>query len=293
MKAWTCAATRRRLAAFHDEELPVADQIGVSAHLDWCDRCAEEFAELRLIRTTLRAACPGRRVAADHEDVSLRAAVLGRVTAEETMSLQTQVRDMFEDMHLVYAGLGAAVAAALCVVVMLGTMRAATTDDPDSLAAMMRALAPPVKASPGTNQNPVGIYPDVRMPRALDDLFFASSDAGSGDAEFAITAVVTREGRVANLELLRASHVGRTVSNASDVKRAEVLLDDVSWARFQPASFSGAPVAVNMVWIVAHTTVRGSKPQMDAPAPLVPETPRPAKKRAASGTGPARPATLA
>ena len=37
MKALTCAATRRRLDAFHDGELPIADQIAVSAHLDWCD----------------------------------------------------------------------------------------------------------------------------------------------------------------------------------------------------------------------------------------------------------------
>jgi anti-sigma factor ChrR (cupin superfamily) len=293
MKALTCAAARRRLAAFHDEELAMSDQVSVSAHLEWCDRCAEEFAELRLIRAAMRAACPGRQAAADHEDVGFQAAVLGRLKAEETVSVQSQMRAMFADLHLVYAGLGAAVAAVLCVVVMLSTMRAASADEPDSLAAMLRTLVPPARYLPGTNQNPVGISPDMRMPRALDDLFFAaSSDAESGDEEFALTAVVTREGRVANVELLRASRVGRTISNAKDVERAEALLDDVSWARFQPASFSGAPVAVNMVWIVAHTTVRGSKPPIDAAAPLAHETPRPAKKRAASTTPAAKPATL-
>ena len=211
MKALTCAATRRRLAAFHDEELAVADQIAVSAHLDWCSACAEEFAELRTLQAALRGTSPGRVVLADHEDATFEAAVLSRMNAEETLSFDTQVREMFEDMHLVYAGLGAAVAAMVCVVIMLGMMRVATAEEPDSLAAMMRMLAspPPRVDSPGTNQNPVGLYPDVRMPRALDELFFAtSSGAGTDDTVFTLTAVVTREGRVANLEMLRASRVG-------------------------------------------------------------------------------------
>ena len=40
MKPLTCAAARRRLHAFHDGELPVADQIAVEAHIDRCDECA-------------------------------------------------------------------------------------------------------------------------------------------------------------------------------------------------------------------------------------------------------------
>ncbi len=216
--------------------------------------------------------------------------------AEETLSFDTQVREMFEDMHLVYAGLGAAVAAMVCVVIMLGMMRVATAEEPDSLTAMMRMLAspPPRVASPGTNQNPVGLYPDVRMPRALDELFFAtSSGAGTDDTVFTLTAVVTREGRVANLEMLRASRVGparavRDATDASDAQRAEDLMGAVSFARFQPANFAGAPVAVNMVWIVAHTTVRGSSANaaLDMPAP------RPVRKPVAALLPPARPAAV-
>ena len=267
MKVLTCAATRHRLAAFHDEELTVADQIAVSAHVDWCSECAAEFAELRALQAALRGTSPGRVVLADHEDATFEAAVLSRMDAEETLSFETQVREMFEDMHLVYAGLGAAVAAMVCVVIMLGMMRVATAEEPDSLAAMMRMLASPAPRvdSPGTNQNPVGLYPDVQMPRALDELFFAtSSGAGMDDTVFTLTAIVTREGRVANLEMLRASRVGparavRDATDANDAQRAEDLMGAVSFARFQPANFAGAPVAVNMVWIVAHTTVRGSR----------------------------------
>ena len=267
MKVLTCAAARRRLAAFHDEELAVADQIAVSAHLDWCSECADEFAELRTLQAALRGASPGRAALAEHEDATFETTVLSRMNAEETLSFETQVREMFEDMHLVYAGLGAAVAAMVCVVIMLGMMRVATAEEPDSLAAMMRMLAspPPRVNSPGTNQNPVGLYPDVQMPRPLDALFFAtSSGAGTDDTVFTLTAVVTREGRVANLEMLRASRVGRRAirdaTDANDAQRAEDLMGAVSFARFQPANFAGTPVAVNMVWIVAHTTVRGSSP---------------------------------
>jgi hypothetical protein len=36
------------------------------------------------------------------------------------------------------------------------------------------------------------------------------------------------------------------------------VLDDVRGARFVPAQVGGAPVAVNMVWMVTRMTVRGS-----------------------------------
>ena len=58
MKALTCAATRRRLHAFHDHELDVRDQIAVAAHLEWCEECAEQLRELRAIQMTLNALAP-------------------------------------------------------------------------------------------------------------------------------------------------------------------------------------------------------------------------------------------
>ena len=61
MKPLTCAATRRRLQAFHDRELPFGDQIAVSAHLEWCDRCAAALAELRVgAARRCRRCAPGR-----------------------------------------------------------------------------------------------------------------------------------------------------------------------------------------------------------------------------------------
>jgi uncharacterized protein (UPF0262 family) len=71
---------------------------------------------------------------------------------------------------------------------------------------------------------------------------------------FVIAAMVTREGRVANAELVQENN-GR---GSSDRERRAVLalLDSISNARFEPARAGGAPVAVNMVWMLANVTVR-------------------------------------
>ena len=64
-----------------------------------------------------------------------------------------------------------------------------------------------------------------------------------------MSAVVTKEGRVSGLELL---------SNDHDLREGVVaLVEGLSRGRLEPAQFGGSPVAVNLVWLVAHTTVKG------------------------------------
>ena len=46
MKVLSCAAARRRLQAYHDDELPVGQQIEVDAHLETCEDCAAALEEL-------------------------------------------------------------------------------------------------------------------------------------------------------------------------------------------------------------------------------------------------------
>ena len=259
----SCAATRRKLDAFHDEELPLSDQVSVGAHLDWCDDCASAFAELRFLRTALRAATPGRTALSREEDARLLAAVVNRVKAERTVSFAAQVRDMFEDMHLVYAGIGAAAAAMVCVVIMLGMMRLAASDRLKSLAAMAG-----VPGSHGLVLNPVPVAPRTVMPRLLEprtlDQTFSTLPTGGGDSVIMLAAVVTREGMITNLELLEPDG-GRSAPGTSETKAFEDLLGTVSRARFERVwdntralgkKAGGRPVAVNMVWFVEHTTVR-------------------------------------
>jgi hypothetical protein len=266
MKPLTCEATRRRLQAYYDGELPVADQIAVASHLDWCEACAAMRAELQLMGMALRVGAMARGRLSAENAASFQTAVVSRARAEREVGFAARVRDMFDDMHLVYAGLGAAGAAIVCLVIMLGMMRFATSERPDSLAAIVNLLA-----TPGSNENPVLVDGRVVMPRELDGAFSAAANEAEEDAVFTLAAVVTREGRIANLELLHA--------NGNDAQLAEALLDAVSRARFQPAIFDGSPVAVNMVWLVAHTTVRATAAKHQSPELPVGPTGR---KRAAS-----------
>jgi Putative zinc-finger len=269
MKPLTCAKTRRRIHAFHDGELSVPEQIAVASHLEWCDECAAAFEDMQNVRAVLRSVLPGRTALSPDEQHIFPAAVVNRMKAERSASWPVRLQLMFEDAHLVYAGAAAAFAALVCVVVMLGMMRFATsTPRPDSLAALLNVL------TPGSNQNPVVPRASVQMPKPLDQAFSTSSGVtGDEDAVFTLAAVVTREGRVANLELLRETG-DDVVPGTDEAKVVANLLDAVSRARFEPGSVAGLPVAVNMVWLVAHTTVRGTV----AVAPERPAEP-PVKKR--------------
>lgn len=249
MKVITCTTARRSLQAFHDRQLPVGDEIAVASHLEWCRECADALAGLQLIGATLRANAPGRQSLNRDEAAGFTAAVVNRMDAERDQSLLARVRDMFDDMHLVYAGLGATAATLVCIMIMLGMMRFATHERPDSLAAIVNILA-----NPGSNLNPVAIDARVRMPRDLDGALY--SPMAQDDAVFALAAVVTREGTISNLEMLRTGER----EGASDAKAAESVMDAMSRARFEPAQMAGLPVAVNMVWVIAHTTVRGKHP---------------------------------
>lgn len=252
MKVLSCAATRRRLHAFHDEELPVSDQIAVGAHLEWCDTCAASLAELRLVRVALREVAAGRRGLSNDEETSLQAGVVNRLNAERTVSWTAQAREMFDDMHLVYAGIGAATAAVVCVTIMLGMMRFATNEQPASVVAMVRALG-------SSNRDLAQLDARVRL-NALDEAFSPLSSRGiSGDSMFMLAAIVTREGTISNLELLNPSS-GPAAPGTDEAKAAENLLGAVSRARFEPMRVDGLPIAVKMVWLVAHTTVRASLP---------------------------------
>jgi hypothetical protein len=252
MRVLTCSATRRRLEALHDEELPVSEQVWVNAHLDWCDACASKLTELRVMRSAIRSGVLDRGVLSSEEEISLRAAVINRVKAEETVSLAATARDMLQDMHFVYAGIAAAVAATVTLVIAVGMMRAATMQ-PGTLSEMVMGL------ESGANWNPMYVSVRMQMPRAVGERFSTGTVSESGDAEVALAAVVTREGRVASLELLRNHGTPRIAPGNDEATTVGEMLVAASEARFQPASVSGLPVAVNVVWIVAHTTVRASR----------------------------------
>ncbi len=284
MKVLICEETRPLLEEYHDDELPVSDQIAVRAHLEWCEDCAEILGDLRLMRGLVRATSPGQALLEQEDRVTFQAGVITRACAEERFSWSSRLRDALDDMHLVYAGIGAAAATVFCVLVLLSMMRFATRERPDSLAAIVSLLASPKvvqvdENAPGTNQNPVVVDGRMLMPRALDQLFLSAASA-SDESVFTLSAVLTREGRLMNLEWHPPSGTAPK-AGSREAETVDTLLSTASLARFEPARVAGAPVAVNLVWLVANTTVRAPKLRMDVPGAGAPSntTPPPRKRR--------------
>jgi hypothetical protein len=243
-----CVAVRRQLAAFYDGELAIEDQVRVEGHLRGCEDCEAEASRYRAIGDAVRGAASFRTAPAGALD-GLAEGVVGRLTAERNESFSGTMSRMFEDLHLLWAALGATGSAVACVALVMGIFYFAGSEErPDSLAGLLSALA-----SPGSDANPVVIDPRMALPRANPDDVPAAVPA-DGDSVYTFAAVLTREGRIKRAELVQGDWSGGT-PQGDDSDMVE-LLDSVSNARFEPARSGGAPVAVNMVWMLAHLTVR-------------------------------------
>jgi anti-sigma factor RsiW len=247
MTCSTCVRVRRHLSGYHDRELTVRDMCLVRAHLEGCPRCADEVARLERLGEVLRGAAS--QVDLPYEEIArLAKASASRVEAEREQSVGARIARAFEDMHLVWAALAATSATALCAALLVGLAYVTPQMRSDSLAGMLSALA-----APGSDRFPVSIDERMIPPRVVEEptvtAFAEDAFSVEDDIVFALAAVVTQEGRVVRPSVLKAS-----AGDHEDVTR---LMRTVSEARFRPASYAGAPVAVNMVWVVTHTTVRG------------------------------------
>ncbi|HEY2150241.1 MAG TPA: zf-HC2 domain-containing protein [Vicinamibacterales bacterium] len=276
MKAASCATIRRRLQAFHDDELPIADQIAVVAHVKDCASCAADLADLNDVSGALQGLV-AQRLALTHEEAAVfNTTVVSRLTAENGASLMTHVRELFDDMHVVYAALGAAGAAIACVTIMLGMMRFATAERPDSLAAIVNVLATPLECESGNEAGDVSGC-RARWEERWTERFQRANESAEQDAVFTLEAVVTHQGHLANLGVLKSA---RHRHATDQVKLIEGLLEVVARARLDYPAVSQAPATSSMLWLVERATVRASK----QPAPAL-DAPLPAKKRAANSNG--------
>jgi hypothetical protein len=278
MRPLTCEATERLLEAFHDGELSVSDQIAVSGHLDWCRRCTRSLAELQGVSSTIAAVLSGHRPQwsmSREEGTAFNAAVVNRLKAENDASILARVRYMFEDIRLVYAGVGAAVATVACVLVMLGMMRFATNERPDSLAAIVTLVATPLDCDRNAGSTPANANSVVLDPSGCqarwEARFQRANESAEQESVFALDAVVTHQsGHLENLQILRQ----RRHAASGQALLIEALLDSVTRLRLESAPV--APVAGSVLWLVEHATVRASI----KPPPLDPIAPPVLKKRA-------------
>lgn len=249
-----CRAVRALLAAYHDGELDLQRQATVQAHLRTCATCATERRRLRQIGVVLREAAATR---VPEDPGQLGRQVLTRWHVERQQAWPRQVEQWFDDLHLVWAAVGATAATLICVAAVAGLVRAGAREQPASMSALIGAMA-----DPGSNLNPVRL--DGRhmlLPRSDPDAPITLM-LNRDEAFVALLAVVTREGRVTGVELLPQEPERVPINENAMV----ALLDAAAHARFEPARADGAPVAVNMVWLLAQTRVVG-KATRRGPAP--------------------------
>jgi hypothetical protein len=107
-------------------------------------------------------------------------------------------------------------------------------------------------ANPGSNANPVGMRYGIELPRVHPDMpmraMLVEETSNHDRAALALAAVVTQEGRISRLDVL---------GSAADADSAWLDVASLaSSARFAPARQAGAPVAVNVIWVLERATVR-------------------------------------
>jgi hypothetical protein len=181
------------------------------------------------------------------------------------------------------------VAVLSCVGVAGSLLQMASRERPESLKTMIETLS-----HPGTESNPLrpgntarydavfDKYIDsnrsggISIPRVVfdDDAMF--DELSSEEAMFAVAAVVTRDGRVANYELLSSERTGFP-EKAVLANELAAVGDVVRQSRFAPAQTSlGRTVAVNMVWLMVATTVKTPPPPKTSTVRATPVVPPPA-----------------
>jgi hypothetical protein len=252
-----CDSVRELLDDFVDGELAIDDQVAVETHLRWCRTCTAHVEDMQVIGSAVRLRAPALHT--DSDDLLACAAipsdVLMRLRAEREQSFTVKVRELFVDRRLLWPALGATIAVFVCIYGVTGVMQLVRAEQPHSLAAMLDLLA-----HPGSDENPLRLDNHISVPRVIDH-GVSFGNLPEDEAVFALATIVNREGRIVGSDLLQwqRSTVLRQASTAqaSDVA---ALLAAVQQSRFTPAQEPGGrAVAVNMVWLIARTTVKGSR----------------------------------
>jgi hypothetical protein len=151
-------------------------------------------------------------------------------------------------MHLVWIALASTAATILCGAIVLSMLQFASPERRDSLAGVIAVMGAPL----GSDLNPARLDAFISVPTTVpgDDIIQATlaGSASKDEVVLPLSVIVNREGRVLDVSVLSSNHDGRDFTG---------LLDAISRARLQPAKGGGGPVAVSLVWLLAHTTVKG------------------------------------
>jgi hypothetical protein len=246
----TCEYVRSELSAYHDEELPVTVRIAIADHLENCAGCAVEQADLMAISEALRSTGRSEETAWMPWLTRLQSDILQRLDAEENASAGRRFRRLFDDPRRASASVGVSVVASLCMALSALVMAQGPQGHPDSLRSVMNQSV-----------RPYDIYlpeDSVELPRADAEAVMPAAvmntDSGD-DGVSAFSALITSDGQLADLELLADHGRNRHLPPATH-EQLSALLNAAATARFAPARVAGSPVALNVVWLVTHRTVR-------------------------------------
>jgi anti-sigma factor RsiW len=114
-----CLDVTRSLGAYLDDELPGAERLIVSEHLEDCRQCSGELETLSGMGQALRLGSKGASI--DHALAGLAGGVTSRIRAEQSQSFGAKWSRIFDDWHWVGVGLGS-VAGALVTLVAASAM---------------------------------------------------------------------------------------------------------------------------------------------------------------------------
>ncbi len=253
MTLMTCSSVRRRLQSFHDRELPVQDLIAVETHVGTCPPCARDLREIRSVGDALRlAAAPGP---AD-DWTGLQPGVINRMRVEQHQSWTARAQRVIDDVHLLWIGLASATAAVVLAGSILSIVHT-IPDRKDSLAAMFAMLGaeagsdlnPAPLDGRGLNKGPTPVLVPTVPQYGVVYATLANADIPE-DVMVPLSVKITRDGSVEALRML-----DRSMGSAE----LRELMEALSRGRLEPAQYGGSPVAVNLVWLLANTTVKPGK----------------------------------
>ena len=246
MLTWTCERVQAELSAFYDEELPIADRIAVSDHLDRCPSCRVEGDDLEAISTALHAIARSDDAAVMPRLARLQTDILQRWDAEEKASFARTIWNLFDDPRRASACVTVSVVASLCLAVGAFLLAQTPIRHPESLKAAMTLTA---------RARTTDIYlPAVELPRAYAEAIMPAAVLNRDHEEVVFAVLVTADGYLEEVELIgERTRPGRRLPTHGELSE---LLNAAATARFEPARAAGTPVSQNVVWLLSNTTVR-------------------------------------
>ena len=111
-----------------------------------------------------------------------------------------------------------------------------------------------ISAPSGSDLNPVRNDQFLQVPTVPERgpiEFVLAQPVSRDELVLALNAVVMQDGRVSGLSVIGTEPHPREFSP---------ILRALSTARLEPGRLGASPVAVNLVWLLAHTTVKAKAP---------------------------------